>query len=120
MKKILCSSIVLVFILSGCSKPAAGQELAKAACQAWQTAWSNSIRLYAGDAGSQYYDFDAAYDIAKSASDINQEWKPISGAISSHLIYLIGDFDQSLFPDTKKQVEGMNVCEKIGVDVNDI
>lgn len=121
MKKIILTLTVLFAStsLTACSKPAEGQDLAKAACQAWQVAWSNSIRLYIGDARSQYYDFDGAYDIAKTASDLNAEWQPITNAISKHVIYLASSFDNSLFPDSAEQVKGMDVCEKLGVDVMD-
>jgi hypothetical protein len=118
MRKLILG-VSLVLTLTSCSKPAVGQELAKSACQAWKTAWSNSLRIYIGDAKSQYYDFDAAYDLAKVASTQNEEWQPITDAISSNVLYALSSFDNKLFPDTKKQVEAMNICEKIGVkDVN--
>ena len=121
MRKIHFSLFVLCLplLLSACSKPIEGQELAKSACQAWQSAWSNSIRLYIGDARSQYYDFNGAYEIAKTASDLNDEWQPITTALSKHVIYLLSQFDNSLFPDSDVQVKGMDVCKKLGVDVMD-
>jgi len=118
MKRILLSMLSVILLVSSCSKPAEGQDLAKSACEAWQTAWSNSLRMYIGDARSQYYDFNAAYEIAKSASEINEEWQPITNAISNHTIYLLSQFNRSFFPDTKKQVKGMDICKKLGIDVN--
>jgi len=114
MRKLI-HGVCIVLALTSCSKPAVGQELAKSACEAWKTAWSNSLRLYIGDAESQYYDFDSAYDLAKIASTQNKEWQPITYAISQHVIYAASSFNNKLVPDTKKQVEAMDICEKIGV-----
>jgi hypothetical protein len=103
--------------LSSCSQPAAGEELAKSACQAWQTAWSNALGENIGDARSQFSEFSAAYDIAKAATELNEEWKPISQAISRYAIYTASSFDDSFFPDSAEQVLGMDVCEQFDIDV---
>lgn len=103
--------------LSSCSQPAAGEELAKSACQAWQTAWSNALGENIGDARSQYSDFSSAYDLAKAAVELNEEWKPVSEAIGRYMIYTASEFDDTFFPDSGDQVLGMDVCEKFGIDV---
>lgn len=103
--------------LSSCSQPAAGEELAKSACQAWQTAWSNALGENIGDARSQYSDFSSAYDLAKAAVELNEEWKPVSEAIGRYMIYTASEFDDTFFPDSAEQVLGMDICEKFGIDV---
>ena len=107
----------LSFSLSSCSKPSEGEDLAKSACQAWQTAWSNALRENIGDARSQYSDFDTAYEIAKVAAESNEEWQPMVEAIGFYMIYTASEFDDTLFPDSDKQVAGMDLCEKLGIDV---
>lgn len=107
----------LSFSLSSCSKPSAGEELAKSACQAWQTAWSNALRENIGDARSQYSDFDAAYEIAKVAAESNEVWQPMVEAIGFYMIYTASEFDDTLFPDSDKQVAGMELCEQFDIDV---
>jgi hypothetical protein len=113
--------IFLVFSLSlslsSCSQPAAGEELAKSACQAWQTAWSNALGENIGDARSQYSEFSTAYEIAKAAVELNEEWEPVSEAIGRYMIYTASEFDDTFFPDSGDQVLGMDVCEKFGIDV---
>ncbi len=103
--------------LSSCGKPAEGEDLAKAACQAWQTAWSNALRENIGDARSQYADFDSAYEIAEAAAELNEVWKPMVDAIGYYMIYAVSEFDDSLFPDSDKQVAGMDLCEQFDIDV---
>jgi hypothetical protein len=103
--------------LSSCSQPAVGQELATSACQSWQTAWSNALRENIGDSRSQYSDFSAAYEIAKAAADLNEEWKPMADAIGFYMIYTATDFAESLFPDSTKQVLGMDICETLDIDI---
>jgi hypothetical protein len=103
--------------LSSCSQPAAGEELAKSACQAWQIAWSNSLGENIADSESQYSDFSSAYDFAKDAVELNEEWEPISEAIGSHVVYTASGFNDAFFPDSAEQVLGMDVCEKFGIDV---
>jgi hypothetical protein len=113
--------IFLVFSLSlslsSCSQPAAGEELAKSACQAWQTAWSNALGENIGDARSQYSEFSTAYEIAKAAVELNEEWEPVSEAIGRYMVYTASSFDDTFFPDSADQVLGMDVCEKFGIDV---
>jgi hypothetical protein len=103
--------------LSSCSQPAAGEELAKSACQAWQTAWSNALGENIGDARSQYSDFSTAHDFAEEAVELNEEWEPISEAIWRYMLYAASLFDDSLFPDSADQVLGMDVCEQFDIDV---
>jgi hypothetical protein len=103
--------------LSGCGKAAEGADMAKAACQAWQTAWSNALSENIGDARSQYSDFDTAYEIAKVAAEANEEWQPMADAIGFYMIYAASDFDDSLFPDSTEQVAGMDLCEQFDIDV---
>jgi hypothetical protein len=103
--------------LSSCGKPAAGADLAKSACQAWQTAWSNALSENIGDARSQYSDFDTAYEIAKVAAETNEEWQPMVDAIGSYMIYAASDFDNTLMPDSTDQVTGMDLCEQFDIDI---
>ena len=122
-KKVTNYSLRIVLVLSlslslsSCSQPAAGEELAKSACQAWQTAWSNALGENIGDARSQYSDFSSAYDIAKAAVELNEEWEPVSEAIGRYMVYTASSFDDTFFPDSADQVLGMDVCEKFGIDV---
>jgi hypothetical protein len=122
-KKVTNYSLRIVVVLSlslslsSCSQPAAGEELAKSACQAWQTAWSNALGDNIGDARSQYSEFSTAYEIAKAAVELNEEWEPVSEAIGRYMIYTASEFDDTFFPDSGDQVLGMDVCEKFGIDV---
>ena len=118
MNKKLLLALPLLFVLTACGKPAVGADMAKSACTAWKTAWSNALSINIGDARSQFYDYNAAYDLAKSATDLNKEWKPISDAIGSYWIYAGSSFNDSLFPDAGEAVKGMDVCKKVGVEVN--
>jgi hypothetical protein len=122
-KKVTNYSLRIVVVLSlslslsSCSQPAAGEELAKSACQAWQTAWSNALGENIGDARSRYSEFSTAYEIAKAAVELNEEWEPVSEAIGRYMIYTASEFDDTFFPDSGDQVLGMDVCEKFGIDV---
>ena len=122
-KKVTNYSLRIVVVLSlslslsSCSQPAAGEELAKSACQAWQTAWSNALGENIGDARSQYSEFSTAYEIAKAAVELNEEWEPVSEAIGRYMVYTASSFDDTFFPDSADQVLGMDVCEKFGIDV---
>lgn len=107
----------LALSLSSCGKPAEGEDLAKAACQSWQTAWSNALGYAIGDARIQYSDFDTAYEIAKAAAESNEVWQPMADAIGFYAIYAASDFDDSLFPDSTEQVAGMELCEQFDIDV---
>jgi hypothetical protein len=103
--------------LSSCSQPAAGEELAKSACQAWQTAWSNALGENIGNARSQYSDFSTAHDLAEEAVGLNEEWEPISTAIGSYKYFTADSFNDRSLPDSAEQVLGMDVCEQFDIDV---
>ena len=118
MKKSLALVLPFALLLTSCSQPAAGQEIAVAACKSWKTAWSNALSVNIGDARSQYYDFDAAYELAKSATELNKDWELISDAIGDYWLFAASQFSDSLLPDSANQVKAMDACKEIGVEVN--